>query len=480
MAGVVGSGNDGVGMTTTEIVPEFEGVTTPAILPNREAEEALLGAVLINADVWADVGALHADAFYIHRHRWIWEAFQNLHEHDNPIDILTVADELQRAGKLDEAGGRAFLTALINQVPTSLNARAYAALVLDKDARRKGLAELNRKAAELLDELKPIASLLDPSAYATWEDVDLGPIEYAWPGWLVKGLLTLLVSYSGDGKSLLALRICGSFISGQHWPDGSAYQGEKGKALWVECEAAQALNLLRANAFKYPLGSIMTPLDNPLDDVCLDDPEHRAIVEARAALPEVKFIVIDSLSGGSRRKENETGIKDITLWAAKLAKNLNKPILLVHHLGKRKEWDTEVITLDRVRGSSAIVQFARVVWSLSCPDATNRETKRLEQIKNNLGRFPEAIGMTATEKGIDFGKAPTAPHVETVGERCGDLLLELLEAGPMKQKDIQAELDGAGISLRTADRAKDRLGIVSVKKGNTWYWSLAARSGEDG
>ncbi len=104
----------------------------------------------------------------------------------------------------------------------------------------------------------------------------------------------------------------------------------------------------------------------------------------------------------------------------------------------------------------AIVQFSRIVWALSCPDATNKETKRLEQIKNNLGRFPEAIGMIATEKGMDFGKAPTVPHVETVSERVGDLLLELLASGPMKQKDIEGELNGAGISLVTAKRVKKR------------------------
>jgi hypothetical protein len=61
------------------------------------------------------------------------------------------------------------------------------------------------------------------------------------------------------------------------------------------------------------------------------------------------------------------------------------------------------------------VQFARIVWALPCPDAANRQTKRLEQIKNNLGRFPAPIGMTpSAESGIDFGVAPGTPHVETL------------------------------------------------------------------
>ena len=235
------------------------------------------------------------------------------------------------------------------------------------------------------------------------------------------------------------------------------------------------MNLNRAEIFKYPLDAILTPFDDPYRDANLDDYTERALIETRAALPEVKFIVMDSLSGGSRHKENDTGIKDVCLWAAQVARRIQKPIMLIHHLGKKKEWDSGEITLERVRGSSAIVQFARIVWALSCPDVTNRETKRLEQIKNNLAKFPEAIGMTANDQGIHFGKAPCAPHVETTSERCGDLLLDLLERGPVKVVEIEAELNGAGISMITAKRNKERLGIVSTKKPDGWYWGLPAR-----
>ena len=475
--------------TTTQISDDSPAVapgpnwTMPSIPHSREAEEAVVGAVLINPEVYSELAPFLAPGdFYIQRHKWIWEAFARMLEHKTRIDIVTLAEELQPGGRLDEIGGRAFLTALTNQAPTSLNARDYANIVKDRAIRRKKIKEADAMVQDAYNLEKSVAIELmaDPSQYSTWADINAGPIEWSWRGWLVNGLLTLLVSYAGDGKSLLALRICGSFVNGERWPDGTPFDGERGKVLWVECEAAQALNLLRANTFKYPLDSIITPLADPLQDISLDSPEHRAIVEARAALPDVKFIVIDSLSGGSQRKENESGIKDVCLWGAQLARDLDKPVLLIHHLGKRKEWDTEAITLDRVRGSSAIVQFARVVWALSCPDATDKGRKRLEQIKNNLGRFPEAIGMTASEKGIDFGMAPAVPHVETQGERTADFLLDLLEAGPMKMTDIDAELHGAGLSLPTAKRQKDRLGIVSVKKPDGWYWSLPAKQVENG
>jgi len=312
----------------------------------------------------------------------------------------------------------------------------------------------------------------------SWADLSTDPIEFIWKPWLAKGFLSLLVSRSGDGKSLLALRLCGCFLMGLPWPDGTSFDGERGSVLWVETEAAQALNRSRAQEWGYPLENILTPFDDPYQDANLDDLNQRKIIEARAAWPEVKFIVIDSLSGGSKKRENDTEIKDVTLWAAKLARDLNKPDLMDHHLSKKKEWDTAEISLDRVRGSSSIVQFARVVWALSVPDPMNKECKRLEQIKNNLTRFPGAIGMTAGENGINFGAAPKAPHVETSGERVTDLLLSLLKAGPVKVTDIEAELDGAGLSMVTAKRNKKRLGIVSFRKGTSWYWALPARQAE--
>ncbi len=455
-----------------------EAVTDAASVPqNREAEESVLGAVLISpAEVWPLVRYLKTEEFYIHRHKWIWDVYIKLQTQNISIDTLTVTDELDKRGQLAEIGGSAFLTRLISRVPNLFNAESHARIIRDRATRRAMIADANRLATDAYDMSKSIAPslIMDPSEYSTWADINAGPIEYSWQGWLANGLLTLLVSYSGDGKSLLTLRVCGPFINGQCFPDGTPYKGKKGSVLWVECEAAQAINVLRANVFKYPLDKIITPLSNPLEDVSLDNAEHRAIVEQRAALPEVKFIVIDSLSGSSQRKENETGIKEITLWAAKLARDLNKPILMVHHLGKKKEWDNEIITLDRVRGSSAIVQFARIVWAVSCPDSTNRERKRLEQIKNNLGRFPEAIGMTATENGIDFGIAPTVPHVDSPSERLRDLLMDLLSSAPVKATEIEQEIEGAGESMVTAKRVKKALGIVSVKKDDGWYWSLPA------
>ena len=61
---------------------------------SREAEEAVVGAVLINSEAYYDVAQfLAADDFYIHRNQWIWDAFVRLHEQRIPVDLLTLSEE---------------------------------------------------------------------------------------------------------------------------------------------------------------------------------------------------------------------------------------------------------------------------------------------------------------------------------------------------------------------------------------------------
>ncbi len=129
---------------------DFNGSETqqsagPQIVPHsREAEEAVIGAVLINPEAYYDVAQfLQADDFYIHRHRWVWEAFTRLHEKRSPVDFLTVAEELDNMGQITEIGGPAYLTALINNVPTSLHAEAYGRIVEETAIRRRMLTSAN-------------------------------------------------------------------------------------------------------------------------------------------------------------------------------------------------------------------------------------------------------------------------------------------------------------------------------------------------
>jgi replicative DNA helicase len=138
--------------------------STPLIPHNREAEEAVVGAVLINPEAYYDLAQfLQAEDFYIHRHRWIWETFNRLHEQRTPIDFLTVTEELDHAGQLGEIGGPAYLTALLNQVPTSLHAEAYGRMVEATAIRRRMITAANQIASMAYDAHESVENVIEES-----------------------------------------------------------------------------------------------------------------------------------------------------------------------------------------------------------------------------------------------------------------------------------------------------------------------------
>jgi len=111
----------------------MNNITTPQ---NIEAECAVIGSVLIDPDCFGEL-TLSASQFYIVRHRWIWEAFEQITSKRLPIDFVTLTTTLDEAGKLEDAGGYAYLTSLINKSPTSLNVAAYAELVRNEATNRE-------------------------------------------------------------------------------------------------------------------------------------------------------------------------------------------------------------------------------------------------------------------------------------------------------------------------------------------------------
>ncbi len=155
----------------TDYLPPEETAPAPstAVPHSREAEEAVVGAVFINPEVYYDIAQfLSADDFYIHRHKWIWEAFNRLHEQRIPIDLLTVADELERRGQLSEIGGSAYLTSLVNQVPSSLNAESYGRIVEGYSIRRKMINAANQIASIAYNEKNSVDDLMDEAEKAVF------------------------------------------------------------------------------------------------------------------------------------------------------------------------------------------------------------------------------------------------------------------------------------------------------------------------
>lgn len=101
-----------------------------SIPANPEAEEAVLGSLLIDPDAVIKVASfLRADDFYRERNAWIYQAILDLHEQRRPADFLTVVDELERRELLDEVGGASYISSLANNVYTVVNVESYARIV---------------------------------------------------------------------------------------------------------------------------------------------------------------------------------------------------------------------------------------------------------------------------------------------------------------------------------------------------------------
>lgn len=307
----------------------------------------------------------------------------------------------------------------------------------------------------------------------TWADLAqlTGPITYTWDHWLPNGLLTILAGLSGEGKSTVALYVGGCVTDNLNWPDGTPSQYSGGTVLWCEAESAQAINLERARNWQLNVNNFLTPLPNGMEDINLDNGKHRAAIVEKAKIPGVKLIIVDSLSGSSNKRENETEVKQVTEFLAELARDTQKPILLTHHLRKKSLLDSNTITLDRLRGSSAIVQAARVIWALDKPDP-NTNRLRLSMIKNNLARFTKPIGLEIGDSGMVFSDAPQEPRVETKADKAADLIRALLQREPVPSKRIEDELTQAGYSERTIRAARELLKIEPIRKDGIWYWSL--------
>lgn len=462
------------------------------------AEKAVLGSLLIDpAAMGLDViKALAPADFYAAKHQWLFGAMRTLHGDDKPHNDLVLLSNVLGTDKLKDLEGGGYITHLLNDTPSALRVKHYAEIVLQWAGKRRFWHALDKTvkkfhknaptiAADILcDELtknlrrsvpRDYLADLEPTG-STWADLDavIGPIKWAWRNWLPYGLLTILSGEPGSGKSALALRLGACFLRGDSWPDGTAYAGETGAILWGEAEAAQAINLSRAKRWGLPIESIVNPLTDPLGDICLDDPGQLHTIENMARRQDVKMIVIDSLSGSQRRRdENSSEILSLVRWFAELARDTGKPVIVTHHLRKRGILDADgKPSLDRLRGSSAIVQPARVIWALDCPDLEDVETKRLSVIKNNLARFADPLGLRVSEQGVTFCAAPKAPKVMTILDQAIEALRALLASGPMESDPLLEELRGMGISQSTARRAKTRLGIVVRKKAGVWSWSL--------
>ncbi len=133
--------------------------TTPA---NVEAEQAVLGSLLIDPDAIIKVASTLRDAdFYREPHQWIYRALLSLHERRVPADFVTLVDELERNEQLEDIGGPAYITQLINSTPTAIYVDHYARIVERTATLRRLIGAANQIAELAYDESHEVDEVVD-------------------------------------------------------------------------------------------------------------------------------------------------------------------------------------------------------------------------------------------------------------------------------------------------------------------------------
>jgi replicative DNA helicase len=129
---------------------------------NLEAERAVLGALMIDPDAMIKIASfLRTEDFYRERHGWIYDAMAALNDRREPLDFVTLVDELERRQQLEDIGGPTYLTDLISGTPTALYVEHYARIV-ERTALLRRLISAAGQIAELAyDESEEVDKVVD-------------------------------------------------------------------------------------------------------------------------------------------------------------------------------------------------------------------------------------------------------------------------------------------------------------------------------
>ncbi len=405
--------------------PPPESSTLPF---SREAEEAVIGAVLINHEAYYDVAQfLRGEDFYIHRNRWIWEAFTRLEETRTPIDLLTVTETLEQGNKLSEIGGPSYLTTLINQVPSSLHAEAYGRIIQESAIRRRMLIAANEIANLAYDSEKPLQNIIDQaeqSIFSLSEErlrTDLRPIGkvlsdyydrvderskltdeiYGVPtglididkllGGMQKSDLIIVAGRPGSGKTgfLLTVAKNAALIHKKHI---AMFSLEMSNEQLVQRLVAQQTGIdssrLRSGKLEEDEWPLFTQAIEVLSDthIYLDDTPAITPLQLRTKCRRMSMefpldlVILDyiQLMGGDTRTENRVQeVSYISRNLKVLARELNVPVLAAAQLSRAVEQRADKRpVLSDLRESGSLEQDADIVMFIHRPDALEKDNPR--------------------------------------------------------------------------------------------------------
>ena len=129
---------------------------------NIEAEQAVLGAMLIKKEAIVEVQEiLQPEDFYRETHRLVYEAMIELSGNDEPVDLVTLTEQLRKSGMLEKIGGLPFLTQLANAVPTAANVTYHAKIVKEKAELRRLISAATEIAGAAYEDADSVENIMD-------------------------------------------------------------------------------------------------------------------------------------------------------------------------------------------------------------------------------------------------------------------------------------------------------------------------------
>jgi replicative DNA helicase len=395
---------------------------------SRQAEEAVLGAILIDSESYFTVAQfLKPDDFYIIRNRWIWETFTYLHERRTPIDYLTVCEVLEQQNQLAEAGGPAYVMSLINQTPSSLNADAYARLVEGNAVRRRMLHAANELARLAYDQKQSVDTIMDEAEKSIFSiserrvHHDLQPIQQVLSdvydrvdqlsrrdeevlgvptglvdldrllGGLQKSDLLIVAGRPGMGKTGFMLSILKNAAQ-RHKKHIAMFSLEMSNEQLVQRLIAQETGIdtqrLRTGKLTEEEIPLFTHAIEVLSDthVYLDDTPAITPMQLRTKCRrlhmeyERDLIIVDYLqlmAGDSRTDNRVQEVSYISRYLKVLARELNVPVLTAAQLSRAVEQRADKRpVLSDLRESGSLEQDADIVMFIHRPDAMEKDSPR--------------------------------------------------------------------------------------------------------
>lgn len=417
-------------------------MTKPVALSSREAEQSVLGGMLVDpAGLEKALGAVAAEMFHEERHRRVFEMLADLYRVGVPADTVTVAERMQARGDLDKVGGIPYLAHLVESSPTAANIEYHCRIVREKYTRRRLVAiaaevvqeaQRDQPMPELLDAVESrvmavtqvqrggghvrVSSLLrdamdqierqSQSASAVtglasgWRDLDEMTAGFQ------KGELIIVAARPSMGKSAIvggiaqhagiALNVPVAFFSLEMSKESLVTR-------MIASEARVDSNRIRTGRLRdddFPRLLTACGLLNSAP-IYIDDEAGLSVLEVRARSrkikaqhPELGLIIVDYLqlmTGGTKTENRQQEVSEISRGLKALAKELGVPVVALSQLSRAVEQRAEKRPMmSDLRESGALEQDADVIMFLYRPEYYEGTT---DKAGNSLeGRAEVIIG----------------------------------------------------------------------------------------